>query len=85
MIDDQECPENDRECVAKLSGTVLTNIRVVRTQDLKMTQDGWENIDGFSILSKGWQTCDRLCEGKILQHSEEQRIDGKRKRGSSGW
>ena len=30
MIDDQECPEKDRECVAKLSGMELTNIRIVR-------------------------------------------------------
>ena len=44
--DDQECPENDRECVAKLSGTVLTIRRIVRTQDnCKLIQDGWDNID----------------------------------------
>ena len=83
--DDQECPENDRECVAKLSGPVLTNIRIVRNQDYKLTQDGWDNIDGLPILSKGWQKGDRLREGKILQHSVGQSRDGKRKRGSSGW
>ena len=52
--DDQECPENDRECVAKLSETMLTNTSIVRTQDnCKLTQDAWDNIDGLSILSMG--------------------------------
>ena len=40
MINDQECPGSDRECAAKLSGTVLTNIRIIRTQDLKASQYG---------------------------------------------
>ena len=64
-----------------MSGPLLTNIRIFRTPDCKLTQDGWDNIDGLSILSKGWQKGDRLREGKILQHSVGQSRDGKRREG----
>ena len=82
---DQECAGNTRECVALLSRTVLTNLRIIRTQDWQNTEDSLAKIDGLSILAEGWQSKDRLCEGKILKQPDGQSRNGKRKRGTSGW
>jgi hypothetical protein len=46
---DQECLNNYSADVAILSGTVLTNLRIVKTQSWKQPKSGWDNFDELSI------------------------------------
>ena len=82
---DQESSDNYDAEAAILSGTVLTNLRIVQTQSWKQPKSGWDNFDGLSILSKGWAKSDRLCEGRVLHKAEDQYRAGKRERGATGW
>ena len=59
---DQVCAGSTREYVALLSGTVLTSLRIIRTQVWQYTEDSWVKIDVLSVLSKGWHSKDRLHE-----------------------
>ena len=63
----QECTGGSKGCVALLSGTVLTNIRIVGTQGWHYAEDSWAKMDGLSILTKVWRNKYRLCEGRILK------------------
>ena len=83
--DDQECLEDGGGWAAMLSGTILTNLRIVKTQEWAKPKSGWDKIDRLSILSKGWTGSDRLIEGNIIQKTDLRTRDGKRKRGASGW
>ena len=85
MHNDQECLDGDSGCGAILSGTVLTNIRIVKTQGWEQPKSGWDDFDELSILSKGWAKEDRLREGRVLQNADGTHRDGKRKRGAPGW
>ena len=76
---DQECLDKYSADVAILSGTNLTNIRIVKTQSWEQPKKGWDNFDELSILFKGWAKEDRLREGRILQKADGHNRDGKRK------
>ena len=82
---DQECLDKCSTDVAILSGTNLTNIRIVQTQSWEQPRSGWDEFDELSILSKGWAETDRLREGRVLQRAEGGSRNGKRKRGAAGW
>ena len=83
---DQECLDKCRTDVAIiLSGTNITNIRIVQTQSWEQPKSGWDKFDELSILSKGWAETDRLREGRVLQRAEGISRNGKRKRGAPGW
>ena len=49
----QECKGGSKGCDALLSGTVLTNLRIIGTQGWHYAEDSWANIVGLSILTKG--------------------------------
>jgi hypothetical protein len=83
--DDHECLEDVGGWAAILSGTILTNIRIVKTQEWDQPKSGWDEVERLSILSKGWTGSDRLLEGNIIQKTDLRTRDGKRKRGASGW
>ena len=53
LHEDQEWLEEDSGCGALLSGTILTNIRVVKTQ-------GWEQPKVVGIRLMGCQFCPRI-------------------------
>ena len=60
-----------------MSATVLTSLRIVGTRDWHNVQDGWAKIGGLSMLTKGWQKDDRLCEGSILLVAEKIKVTNK--------
>ena len=77
VVENHDCQVNSKECFTRLSGTVLTTLRIVGTRDWHNMQDGWAKTDGLSILTKGWQKDDRLCEGSILLVADKIKVTNK--------